>query len=132
MKFRTKLQLCSEKLWKLSRIMACTFIIFVSVSNVNAAENRFKAPVLNAPLDDFTKRVESGIFNSDFLVAHLLNNARQIQRDGNDLANNLSSVFTEQFNNSAISNSVIVPPGTKADTIIVINQNDGDSFAIQR
>ena len=131
MRFRTKLLLRSERFQRLSRVMAYTFISLIAVSHVSAAENRFTAPELNAPLDDFTKRVESSIFNSDFLVAHLLNNARQIQRDGKDLANNLA-VFADQINSGAISNSVIVPPGTKADTIIVINQNDGDSFAIQR
>ena len=97
------------------------------------AEDRFAAPNLNAPANTFDARFTANNFNVDFLISHVLNNARQIERLGENLGDN-TSFITDQINtiDGAISNSVIVPPGNNADTIIVINMNEGDSFAIQR
>lgn len=101
------------------------------------AEDRFAAPNLNAAANTFDIRFTTNSFNVEFLVSHVLNNARQYERFGKEVGNNVNentSYITDTLNSieGAVSNSVIVPPGTGADTIIVINMNEGDSFAIQR
>jgi len=97
------------------------------------AADRFAAPSLNNAANDFNNRFTATSFNTDFLLSHVLNNARQVERLGSEIKKNTKFV-TEQTNtlDGAISNSVIVPAGTEADTIIIINMNEGDSFAIQR
>ena len=118
-------------------------LLFSSLASpVSAAEKRFNAPDLNSSLDDFSKRLNASSLNVDFIVAQALNNSRRLKREGdrfrqtaeyfsNQVEDGVSQGF-DNNSNTAISNSVIIPPGVKADTIIVINQNDGDSYAIQR
>lgn len=110
------------------------FISFMSsISLTIQAEDRFTPPNLSAQANSFNNRFTANAFNVDFLLAHVLNNSRQIERAGSDLQKN-TTFINDTINtiDGAISNSVIVPPGTDADTIIILNQNDGDSFAIQR
>lgn len=119
----------------------CTYfiprILFIliasSISLVGIASDRFAAPILNASANEFNNRFTANSFNTDFLLSHVLNNARQVERLGEDINKN-TKFITEQTNSldGAISNSVIVPAGTNADTIIIVNINEGDSFAIQR
>lgn len=74
-------------------------------------------------------------FNADFIVAHVLNNARQAERTTTDTTTKLvvNQTKEDSFNtDGALSNSVVIPSGIKVETIIIINQNEGDSFAIQR
>ena len=114
-----------------SSSFVCTLVFILTVSPAGAAENRFSPPKFNGALDDFSKRFNSSSVNIDFIVAQVLNNARQIDRAGEGFKNN-ASLFRNQTDGSANAGSVIIPPGTSADTIIIINQNDGDSYAIQR
>lgn len=129
--------------------VACFSICILLTTTFNQAyADRFSAPDLNAPLGDFEQRLNSSELNVDFIVALTFNKARKIERDVeefskrtrtevfsnlnkslNNATNNIQNGFSS---NSAISNSVVVPPGTKADTIIIINITDGDSFAIHR
>lgn len=127
-------------------LSVCT-LLFITISSQVFAGGRFEAPVLNAPLEEFDKRVGSGDLNVDFIVALTFNKARKIERETRqfldentalyrDLVRELTSQNSNSNffsdSNSAISNSVVLPPGTRADEIIIINQNEGDSFAIQR
>lgn len=110
------------------------FIFLLNAMSFSAsAEDRFAAPNLNTASNSFNNRFTASSFNVDFLISHVLNNSRQIERSGEELRKN-TSFITEQTNtlDGAISNSVIVPAGTDADTIIILNINEGDSFAIQR
>lgn len=110
------------------------FISFIgSFSHSAQASDRFAAPTLTAAANSFNNRFTASSFNTDFLLSHVLNNARQVERLGEDIKKN-TKFITEQTNSidGAISNSVIVPAGTDADTIIIVNINEGDSFAIQR
>ncbi len=117
----------------------CTLLLsIISTSSAIAVEKRFTPPSFNTSLDDFNKRLISDNVNIDFVVAQVLNNARLIRRAGETLKEN-AQLFRNQNGNSsdsssygATSGSVIIPPGTKAHTIIIINQNDGDSYAINR
>jgi len=110
------------------------FVLVISSScfSLHAAD-RFAAPVLNIAANEFNNRFTASSFNTDFLLSHVLNNARQVERLGENVKKN-TKFITEQTNSldGAISNSVIVPAGTDADTIIIVNINEGDSFAIQR
>jgi len=111
--------------------------LFGSISFSAQAEDRFAPPNINVAANTFESRFTASSFNVDFLLSNVLNNARQIERLGEEAAANLkenTKFITEQVNtiDGAISNSVIVPPGSDADTIIVINMNEGDSIAIQR
>lgn len=114
------------------------FIFFIGGSGLSVqAEDRFAAPNLNSAANTFESRFTASSFNVDFLLAHVLNNSRQIERFGKNVGEDLkenTSFITNQVNSidGAISNSVIIAPGNDADTIIVINMNEGDSFAIQR
>lgn len=111
--------------------------IGISTSSVFAAEDRFAPPSINASLDHFDARFNSSTVNIDFIVAQVLNNARQIERAGDTLREN-ALLFRNETNDDSSTNygtnsgSVVIPPGTSADTIIIINQNDGDSYAISR
>ena len=99
------------------------------------AAKRFAPPQFNAPLDNFDKRLNSNQLNVSFILARVLNEARIIKREGENFRSTAEIFRNNNSNNndsSAVSNSVIIPPGTRADTIIVINQNDGDSYAIHR
>lgn len=119
-------------------------VLFLSTILNQAFADRFSAPDLNAPIGDFEQRLNSGDLNVDFIVALTFNKARKIEREVEEFAerttteifsnlNNANNNMQDGFlSNSAISNSVVLPVGTKADTIIIININDGDSFAIHR
>lgn len=110
------------------------FMLIISSASVTGkTADRFAAPVLNTSANEFNNRFTASSFNTDFLLSHVLNNARQIERLGSDIKKN-TEFITEQTNtlDGAISNSVIVPAGTNANTIIIVNINEGDSFAIQR
>jgi len=123
-----------------SMVYVVLLFVFLISTPALAGGKRFNAPSLIAPLDDFNKRLDSGSFNVDFLVAQTLNLARRLEREGDRFkrnaelfrSSNIASNTNVASNGNVSSNSVIIPPGTKADTIIVINQNDGDSYAISR
>ena len=122
----------SKSIWP----VVCT-LLFTSIvtSYAFAGEDRFAPPTLDSSLDNFDERFTSNSTNIDFIVAQVLNNARQIERAGDTLRQN-ALLFRNEDDSSggygATSGSVIIPPGTSANTIIIINQNDGDSYAIQR
>lgn len=120
-----------------------TLILSISIMPVVVSADRFDPPSLKQLAKGFDSRLTNNIFNVDFLLAHVINNARQIEREGLALAQNAESsflidtaVFTNTTNPTSAgtvsAGSVVIPPGTTANTIIVINQNEGDSFAIQR
>lgn len=114
--------------------LSLTLICIISSTAIPVkAADRFTPINLNTSLHEFNNRFSTDIFNTDFLVSHILNNARQLEQLRDDLRDD-ASYFTDQINSAsgAISNSVIIPPGTDAETIIIINQTEGDSFAIQR
>jgi hypothetical protein len=104
------------------------FALFVSPT---IAADRFAPPKIGAPLNNFEERFRADQLNVSFILARVLNEARLIRREGDNFRRT-ATIFRSGTDNSAVSNSVIIPPGTNADTIIVINQNDGDSYAIQR
>lgn len=127
-------------------IHTLTFIV-VSVTAMMlpsfALAERFDPPSLTLPLQNFDSRLTGSQINVDFIFAHVLNNGRKTVREVGEITKqfemlNNTSVFTNFTSNNAISTdgaaagSVIIPPGTEADTIIVLNQNEGDSIAIQR
>jgi hypothetical protein len=111
--------------------VVCMLLLIGIVGSANAEKNRFSPPSFNSGLDNFNKRFSSNSVNIEFIVAQVLNNARQIDRAGEDFKNN-ASLYRNHSTGGANAGSVIIPPGTTADTIIIINQNDGDSYAIQR
>lgn len=124
---------------KVKASIACMSVFIFSISSNNAIANRFDAPSLKFELENFDSRLDSSIFNVDFLLAHVLNNSRKTVREVGEITNvveNLlqdTSIFTNSSSNSgAAAGSVVIPPGTSADTIIIINQPEGDSIAIQR
>jgi len=119
------------KIGKFLFSIVCMFI-FLTNSIATAQPDRFAPVALSTGIDEFYKRIKQGGVNTDFIIAQVLNNARQIERAGESFKNNASLYRNNGIDTGAISNSVIIPPGTKADTIIIINQNDGDSYAIQR
>jgi len=117
-----------------SKLLSPVAYILLSISFVYPifAADRFAPPTLSASIDDFNKRSTSSSLNISYIVARVLNEARLIRQAGDDFRDT-ASIFNNQTGNSdAVSNSVVIPPGTRADTIIVINQNDGDSYAIHR
>ncbi|WP_299873904.1 hypothetical protein [uncultured Cocleimonas sp.] len=131
-----------SKIFKISKISIFTvYTLFFVISNsFNIAyANRFDAPSLKLPLNEFDSRIDSSIFNVDFLLAHIINNGRKTVREVGEITDTVegllqdTTVFT---NNSGVegasAGSVIIPPGTTANTIIILNQNEGDSIAIQR
>lgn len=122
-----------------SIVYALTFIIGVSCSSAFAG--RFDPPSLQLQLNSFDDRLEGNIFNVDFLLAHIINSTRKTVRESNEIVDraeqvseDTTAIFTNSTQNNvgATAGSVIIPPGTKADTIIIINQIEGDSIAIQR
>ena len=120
----------SKLLISVALFLLCTCF----VSPVMAAE-RFSPIAINAELDNFEKRLSSNQLNVSFILARVLNEARIIKREGENFRSTAEIFRNNNSNNndsSAVSNSAIIPPGTRADTIIVINQNDGDSYAIHR
>ncbi len=119
------------KIGKFLFSIVCAFTL-IATTNVAQSVDRFAPVALSTGIDEFYKRLKSSNTNTDFIIAQVLNNARQIERAGESFQNNASLYRNDGTDNSAISNSVIIPPGTRADTIIIINQNDGDSYAIQR
>ena len=131
MKVKTVAEKHSFKPVKIFSSIVCTLFFTMMMSPAVAMDNRFNPPTFSAPLDEFNSRISSGNRNIDFIVAQVLNNARQIERSGEDFKNN-ASLYKNQSGGTANAGSVVIPPGTNADTIIVINQNDGDSYAIQR
>lgn len=108
-------------------------LLFICCVNPAYAADRFTPPTLGASLSNFEKRYQSNQLNVSFILARVLNEARLIHRAGEDIKKSVE-IFRNQteFTSGSVSNSVIIPPGTKADTIIIINQNEGDSYAIQR
>jgi len=113
-------------------------LIIGATSNI-ASANRFDPPSLKLELENFDSRIDGGIFNVDFLLAHIINNGRKTVRevgeftDGAQAELQNTAVFTNNTGvNGPSAGSVIIPPGTSADTIIILNQNEGDSIAIQR
>jgi len=77
-----------------------------------------------------------------FLVSHVVNNSRKIVRETEEIGDTAINTVNSIQNTSIIRNnsnsdsvsagSVLIPVGTRANTIIIINQNEGDSIAIQR
>lgn len=128
MNVKTVAERHSFKFVRVFNSFVCTLVFILAISPAGAAESRFSPPIVNGALDNFNSRFTSSNVNIDFIVAQVLNNARQIERAGDDFKNN-ASLYT---GGGANAGSVIIPPGTSADTIIIINQNDGDSYAIQR
>ncbi len=121
---------------KIKTSIVCVFLLFFS--SVSFA-NRFNPPSLDFPLQEFDSRIDGNIFNVDFLIAHIVNNGRKTVRETGEIINSLEDLLqdTAIFTNSndtgtPAAGSVIIPPGTSADTIIILNQNEGDSIAIQR
>jgi len=110
--------------------------LFINLPNAVYAE-RFDPPSLKQPLQQFEARLDGDIFNVDFLLAHILNNSRKTTREVGEIIDGASDILlnTEIFTNENVGStagSVVIPPGTTADTIIILNQNEGDSIAIQR
>lgn len=124
---------------KVKASVVCTIALLFSIfSNVSLAD-RFDAPSLKLQLKDFDSRLEGNIFNVDFLLAHIINNSRKTIREVGEITGTVeellqnTAIFTnDSTTNGASAGSVIIPPGTSADTIIILNQNEGDSIAIQR
>ena len=114
-------------------------VLFIPVT---ASADRFDPPSINAPLLDFKSRLEGNIFNVDFLLAHVINNAKKTVRETGEIVDSAQSILNDTaiFTNTISTptsggtnaGSIVIPPGTTADTIIIINQIDGDSIAIQR
>lgn len=119
-------------------------VLMLSLSSSHALADRFKAPSLKQQLNTFDKRMDSSIFNVDYLLAHVTNNTKKTVRKVGEVASRgegilqNAAVFTNRVTNSTNgvggtnAGSVVIPPGTNANTIIIINQNQGDSIAIQR
>lgn len=121
---------------KIKASIVCMFLLFYS--SISFA-SRFNPPSLKLPLQEFDSRIEGNIFNVDFLLAHIINNGRKTVRETGEIVDSVENLLqnTAIFTNSndtgsAAAGSVIIPPGTSADTIIILNQNEGDSIAIQR
>ena len=122
---------------KIRHIIVYMLAFFVSSSPITASANRFDPPSLKLPLYNFDQRVDSDQFNVDFLLAHIINNSRKTVREVGELVDISESILlnTAVFTNETAgttAGSVVIPPGTTADTIIILNQNEGDSIAIQR
>jgi len=131
MRVHTNVKKQSLEMKKVLGSLVCG-LFFVCSTNSAFAADRFSPPVLNASVDSFNKRSTSRSFNVSFIVARVLNESRLIHRAGDEIRSS-TAVFRGQDDGAgAISNSVLIPPGTKANTIIVINQSDGDSYAIHR
>lgn len=115
------------------------FLIILLPISVNA--DRFDPPSLKLELAEFDQRANGNIFNVDFLLAHIINNTRKTIREVGEITGTVDDILqnTAVFTNASSgadsgtsAGSVIIPPGTTADTIIIINQNEGDSIAIDR
>lgn len=119
--------------------------LLILIIPVTASADRFDPPSLNVPLLDFETRLDGNIFNVDFLLAHVIGNAKKTVRETGEIIDAAQAVVgnTAVFTNIGVgqtgtgttganAGSVIIPPGTTADTIIVINEIDGDNVAIQR
>lgn len=125
-----------KKSFKIGKVLyaLAPALLFSFVNPIYAAD-RFAPPPLGAPLSNFDKRFNSSQLNVSFIVARVLNESRIIHRASDDIKRT-TALFRNKAqaenNTGSVSNSVIIPPGTKADTIIIINQNDGDSYAIHR
>ncbi len=135
--------LAISKRLKLSKVrspIVYTLVFILGVSSNVTLAGRFDPPSLKLPLQQFDSRIDAGIFNVEFLLAHILNNSRKTVREVGEITDTVedllqnTTVFTNDNtgNNGASAGSVIIPPGTTADTIIILNQNEGDSIAIQR
>lgn len=122
-------------------IRTLSFIILIIPVAVSA--DRFDPPTLNIPLQDFETRLEGNLFNVDFLLAHVIGNAKKTVRETGEIIDAAQGIIgdTAVFTNinvgqtettGANAGSVVIPAGTTADTIIVINEIDGDNIAIQR
>jgi len=118
-----------------------TIVLLIGVSSATTHGMRFDPPSLKLQLQDFDSRIEGNIFNVDFLLAHVLNNSRKTIREVGEITGTVenllqnTTIFTNDTVNGgtgASAGSVVIPPGTTADTIIILNQNEGDSIAIQR
>jgi hypothetical protein len=127
------------KLSKVKTSTACILYLSLATLSNAALAGRFDPPSLKQPLNDFDSRIDSSLFNVDFLLAHIVNNSRKTIREVGEITDTVegllqdTTVFTNNSGtDSASAGSVIIPPGTTADTIIILNQNEGDSIAIQR
>lgn len=143
MNMKTKMIMIStSRLLRLSKIhksIVCALVLMLGLSANMSLANRFDPPSLKLHLQDFDSRIDGGIFNVDFLLAHIINNGRKTVREVGEITDTAEALLqnTAIFTNnsgtgSAAAGSVIIPPGTTADTIIILNQNEGDSIAIQR
>ena len=122
--------------------IVCASLCVLGLFSHTALANRFDPPSLKLPLESFDSRIESNIFNVDFLVSHVVNNSRKIVRETEEIGDTAINTVNSIQNTSIIRNnsnsdsvsagSVLIPVGTRANTIIIINQNEGDSIAIQR
>lgn len=129
-----------RKLLELSKIQyLIVYMLAFAVTSypISATANRFDPPSLKQPLYSFDQRIDSDQFNVDFLLAHIINNSRKTVREVGELVDISESILlnTAVFTNETIgttAGSVVIPPGTTADTIIILNQNEGDSIAINR
>lgn len=106
---------------------------------VSVSADRFDPPSLKLAIAEFDNRANGNIFNVDFLLAHVINNSRKTIREVGEITGAVDNILqnTAVFTNSTemdgtSAGSVIVPTGTTANTIIIINQNEGDSIAIHR
>ena len=122
-----------------------TLSLLILITPVAVSADRFDPPSLSIPLQDFETRLDGNIFNVDFLLAHVIGNAKKTVRETGEIIDAAGAILgdTAVFTNIAVgqtgtgttganAGSVVIPAGTTADTIIVINEIDGDNIAIQR
>ena len=107
-------------------------LLLMSLASPVVASDRFSPPALSSSVESFNKRSSSNGLNVSFILARVLNESRLIHRAADDIRSTTSIFSNQDSNGATLSNSVYIPPGTRANTIIVINQNDGDSYAIHR
>ncbi|MEB8432327.1 hypothetical protein OO007_08810 [Cocleimonas sp. KMM 6892] len=124
---------------KIKISIVSTIVFTIGIFSTPALAGRFDPPSLKLPLENFDSRIDSSLFNVDFLLAHIVNNSRKTVREVGEITDTVegllqdTAIFTGSTGtDSASAGSVIIPPGTTADTIIILNQNEGDSIAIQR
>jgi len=121
------------------KFIALVLVLLINIYSNPALASRFDPPSIKTHIENFDMRIHSDIFNVDFLVAHVINNGRKVVREVEEQTDETvetlqnTSIFTNNTESGdTAAGSVVIPPGTTAGTIIVINVNEGDSIAISR
>lgn len=110
-----------------------TIALFLCLPSIVSAEGRFSAPNVNAAADGFSQKPKE--MNSSYLIARFNAKSKQATRKGlnpADAVGQITNSANGTSNGTNILQSVVVLPGVNVDEIVIINQNQGDGFIINR